>query len=397
MKGRLSLFWLPRLGILVCLVVSLLKWCRLVGYKEQQIELFSWSVIGWQSAALGTVVLLNAAICVYWLVRLWPSRGRWWVALLQAWLIVLLPLGIIEVFTRPVAQFQTRPSAQLIWELDPHYRQHNSYGMLYRQFPRQRQNAEEWRMLVLGDSSAWGYVLDMQEGGRFSDLIEKQLAASCPGRVIRAVNCAVPGYSTFQMRQAYVDKYAWVKPNVLVLATNSDWTTEGQPDKQRLAPRWQRPFLSSLYGMESYLCVRGFVLNYMQESGAIARVSGANAGARVSPNDSRDNLLAMAKLAQSTGGRTIVVNMPLNLPANGRAEVDYEPEAVLAYAQVIRKLPTGSELTTLDLDQAWTKHFGAKKSYYFLDSVHPTWQGHEAIAAAIMACMRNHGWLPQHR
>lgn len=301
-------------------------------------------------------------------------------------LILASVVGVVEACVRGAVSIQTRPSVSLIWELDPHYVDNNSWGMQYPEFPIQREPGE-YRFLVLGDSSAWGYSRQPRtsERARFSDMLESRLRKRYPGRSLRVLNAAVPGYSSWQMARALREKYGALRADCLILATNSDWTVENFADKERVLPgAGRRLVLGQLYQLEAYLCLRSF----LRERGFAlgeerAHHSGGGSTLRVSTADSRLHYLEMINTvaAPQHGCRALVVNMPLNLPDEGMAEVEFSAEAVAAYPVMLQAVCTESGAHYVGADESLRRDYpGTARQAYFMDSVHPSAAGHEYLA-----------------
>jgi hypothetical protein len=75
--------------------------------------------------------------------------------------------------------------------------------------------AGEYRILVLGDSYAFGFGVESDQ--TFSRLLEDQLRAGT-GRIVRVVNAGVPAYGTAQELKFYRHHRAELAPDLVVLA-----------------------------------------------------------------------------------------------------------------------------------------------------------------------------------
>ncbi len=305
---------------------------------------------------------------------------------LPAPLLALLFLGlsgsVLEWSLRQYARAEIRPSPTLIWELDPKGPGNNRFGMRYPDLPAKSEPAE-FRVLVLGDSSAWGDRLERVDQ-RFSDVLERLLRRAFPKRRVRVLNAAVPGYSTFQMEVALRQKYLALQPDLLVLSTNSDWPRESRPDRERLPAVWLRPVLAVLDTSEVYLCLLGAV----QASTAGTAEPGPT-GPRVPAPESQANLEAMIQSVQARGGSAVVLNMPVNLARYRPGEsVDLQPRNLHAWRRQARAAARNTGSAFLDLDTEWRLRHGGDLDPLFLDLVHPSPRGHQEIAERLFQVIR---------
>ncbi len=288
----------------------------------------------------------------------------------------------LEWSLRQYVRAGIRPSPTLIWELDPRGPGNNRFGMRYPDFPA-RPDPSESRVLVLGDSSAWGDRLERVDQ-RFSDLLERLLAQALPHRRVRVLNAAVPGYSTFQMEAALRQKYLTLRPDCLVLSTNSDWPRESRPDRERLPAPWLRPLLAGLDASEVYLCLLGAVHDPVP-----SRADPGPTGPRVPEPESQANLEAMIGAVQAGGGRAVVLNMPVNLARYRPGEsVDLQPRHLHAWRRQARAAARRTESAFVDLDTEWRLRYGADLDPLFLDLVHPSPRGHQEIARRLFPIVR---------
>lgn len=310
-------------------------------------------------------------------------------ALVWAMSVLGASLAFSEIALRSLPRPLLRPHPRLFWELLPCPPARPDLVMLEPASPGPRLPGEI-RILVLGDSTAWGAFPDQSLPWRFSRQLEELLLATSPGRKIRVFNGAVPGYSSFQVAEAFRLKFASFDPDVLIIGSNSDWVLDVAPDRDRLSPPWLQPLLLPLYRLETYLCIRDGVLRALPQGGLRGGQRRLGPSARVPPQESRSNLSSLAAWVQGRGGRVLLLDMPLNLGSGAGGWVWFRLEDLKAYRAVLvdlRRLP-GVEL--VELHQEW-QALPDRGASLFWDEVHPTVEGHRRVALRLEERLR--AWL----
>lgn len=152
------------------------------------------------------------------------------------------------------------PNPVYLWELSPGLKGErdtlgkpihtNREGFRMKEVTRKKP-AEEFRIMTLGDSSAFGYGVNDEDA--FSSRLEKKLQEKSPGRNIRVINTAVSGYSTFQAMKFMEEKGWKFSPDLLIIAFNDDPQAEWIRDSQRVLPKNLQPVFKILYKSMNYL------------------------------------------------------------------------------------------------------------------------------------------------
>ncbi len=187
----------------------------------------------------------------------------------------------------------------LTWRQVPGYRDANvRINALGMRGPQARTHDEGVRrILVLGDSIAFGYALP--EHQTYPRLLERELGLERT----EVLNAAVIGYSSFQGRQLFERLLPSMAPDLVVVQFGyNDHHSARFSDRERLA--------RDVAGWHSL--VRGTGVARLAR-----RVRGRDATlreepvARVCVADYRSNLLAMRDMAQAKGSSTLFLTTPL--------------------------------------------------------------------------------------
>ncbi len=247
------------------------------------------------------------------------------------------------------------------------------------------------RALTLGDSSIYGF------GVADADTWSAQLATRLG---VDIVNGAVPGYSTFQARNALELRGLSVDPDVLFIGTLwSDNNFDGFVDKRLLAAwsAWEGGAVATVRrGLERVALFRWLDWTLrVQPQGRRARAIGwdlsdrdvRSGERRVAIEDYAANLDALAATMHARGGGVVFL-----LPAN-RDDLDprgTEP-AWEPYRAVLRDAAARHDAPLVDVPRAF-RESGDGVEALFLDKMHPTPLGHRRMAEAAAAVLRARGW-----
>lgn len=236
----------------------------------------------------------------------------------------------------------------------------------------------EYRIAVLGDSSAFGHgVLDSET---FSAQLETILREWVQGPV-RVINAACPGHCTYEGLIILKLMIAPLNPDLVIVAYNNDASPEYQEEKQRAyAPAPLRALLRILYHSDFFLLFQRTVANATLK----ARLKTGDAPPtvpRVSLNDHVGNLLAFQEQAARLGAKAVYLNMPINhefLEQTPERNIFYNP----LYPKSLLELCRQNNLPLVDIDGELTRTPLPSiflKGHHF----HPSAHGHRIIAEQI--------------
>jgi lysophospholipase L1-like esterase len=287
-----------------------------------------------------------------------------------------------------------RPHPQLLWELRPNKQGQrfavNSWGMRCKEFPLEKE-PNEYRIMILGDSSAFG--AGIEDGRRFSDILEEKLQVEYPDRKIRVVNAAVEGYSIYLARKYFDLRLKKFNPDCLIISFNNDPNPDIMQDKDRLPPQWSMPVFSVLYQSELFLLLKKLTLNRFLETEKGRKIwerkKSKDVTARVSDEDIKENYTYLIDEMKKSNGKTIIMAMPLPAPGLDRKALKaltLEESSVntnhlnkdYKYRLLLKQISNSNNAIFADIFSLWRKE--KDNNSLFIDHVHPTEEGHKLIA-----------------
>ena len=269
--------------------------------------------------------------------------------------------GIPEILVRiadpPLQQYRDvvfglDPNSPLLFMRDPrlHWKLRPNADVVFEKrrvrtdpqgFQGEAPRADERTLLVLGDSTAFGWGVG--EGEAFADILAARLSTAGPNAPalapLRVVNAGMPGYSSFQVRlqaEALIPRFrpAFV---IVCVGNNEAWPVK-RSDRDLDASRSFAIALESLLSKSHFLLWASERLRPAKPSSFIAFGREASV-ARVSRDDYAENLRAIVRLAQGAGARVILLGPPVNL-AYPPDHLDLQPDAA-------RQKPLKHEIATL--------------------------------------------------
>ncbi|MCD4783697.1 MAG: SGNH/GDSL hydrolase family protein [Candidatus Eremiobacteraeota bacterium] len=302
-------------------------------------------------------------------------------------LVVMLFFGVIEYFLKRHVRLHPlgfNPHPYLLWVMNPrvHPESLNSRFLRYSEFPDKKEK-NEFRFLVLGDSSAYGH--GVQDGERFSDVLEEKLREKFPDKKIRVINAAVQGYSIFQGRNLYELELKQTSPDGLIISFNNDINFCVIKDEEGTPTKLLRPIFMLLYKSDLFLLMKKLMLSNREQKDLDEcrhrykkgeNKNKIDAGWRVPEKDIRRHYSYLINDMKKRGKQTIIISMP-----QLKHELDYTKE-VLGYREIIKNIADKNGALFVDVFNEWRDDPEINKLFVdpHNDKIHPDYNGHEKIA-----------------
>ena len=322
---------------------------------------------------------------------------------LRAWLAV----DMVTYFRpHPTLHWQVRPElVDFQNNKDPGLISTNRDGMREVDLPR-RKGPDEYRILVLGDSSNFGHGVEGDQ--MWSSVLEDLLAPELKDRDLHVLNGACPGWTTYQAL-VFLDEYGLAyQPDMVIAGFNNDPGPDYLGDAERLTPEPVRTLNGVLWRSELYLLAREAVLATVRRlrPTAYQHYSAREAGKepkygkldepeasvlvpRVPMDDFEANLRALEALGQGSGFDFVWVDMPINrsLPDLMERYVNQD------YRDAVSALSVELGFPVVEVDRAFRDHPpGALhlRGHVF----HPSPRGHATLARLVADDLLRSGLLP---
>ena len=277
------------------------------------------------------------------------------------------------------------PHPTIFWELSPNLVPmeagedvwSNSHGFRSPEIS-QKKPKDQIRVMVLGDSSAFGFKIKGEE--TFGAVLVRMLNEKYKGKNIRYINAAVAGYTTYQAR-IFMEERGWkFSPDIIIIAFNDDGQQEWKQDVERAPHPLLVPIFRVLYKSNIYLSLKKIMLNsQIKRNAAFVKWPGHMQGKiRVPAKQLRYNIDTIMGEAKKRGSKVIVVSMPLQNRGGMRHRHEMKEGAEKA------------GYPFLDFLKGF-KNYPAEE--VFQDVMHPTAKGHKIIAEELYKIIINEGWL----
>lgn len=285
--------------------------------------------------------------------------------------------------TEPVLN---RPHPTLFWELSPDIMDvnmgpakvlTNSHGFRSPEISVKKPEGE-YRVMILGDSSAFGHFVRNDE--TFGAVLVKMLRLKHPGKNIRLINSAVLGYTTYQA-VTFMKERGWkFSPDLIIVSFNDDPQMEWKQDVERVPPGLLLPIFRVLYKSNIYLSLKKQMLNArMEKDHSFAlQPRSLQQKNRVSPDQMKANLSYLMDEAKKRNIQVIVISMPLQ---------SVSPD-IRNYRKIMEESSKSRGYFFLDLLDNWKQY----PTYeVFFDVMHPTAKGHKIIAEDLYKIIEDNG------
>jgi lysophospholipase L1-like esterase len=296
--------------------------------------------------------------------------------------------------------WRPRPGAQTPWGVDDRI---NARGYRGEELALERTPGVA-RIATLGDSSTFGMGIEAQS--HWTPKLARAIAAN--GTRCEALCAGVIGFTIEQGLQRYRALVRSHRPDVVVAAfgaVNEHFAALGEPDREKIARSssvgplqrfglWSRNEIRVLHFFgwivdtargEDRVAMRKALNQKKKEQAELAEKMGPIGALdypgqrRVSLERFREDLRELARLVREDGGRLVLISMP-RFPELEAAEPILEKynEAVLTEAAALG-VPCYDARTAVKSELAK----GTKWEELFIDSYHPSIEGHELIAQGV--------------
>lgn len=364
---------------------------------------------------VGLIILL-ASVFFYLLTdSLFAFGWRGWKKAVYVVIWIILIVGSMEYAMSAYIRRHPplhRPHPVYLWELFPDHEgttdvggflcklKVNCHGFRGNEVSKKKP-ADTFRIMILGDSSAFGYGVNQKEV--FASVLEDKLSRKYRDRKIEVINAAVPGYTTFSTLNFFRGKGVGFNPDAIIISHNNDPDFDWDEDKNRASPGYILPLLKILYKSNIYMCLRREILNakYKKKPQLYESVPEDRGVHRVNAGDFRENLNSIMDIANDKGMKILVISMPRKAEEFGDSDndiidddknhhIEEEDTELYQYRKIMKEVTKEKGGIFLDLLRKW---HDLPPDPLFLDDMHPTVDGHEKIADELMIEIERVRWI----
>lgn len=292
----------------------------------------------------------------------------------------------------PRAQFMDLvvPDADLFWRLAPGVRLEqerrpffglvsNAQGLREEREIAATKAPGEQRLLCLGDSCTFGYLLRPEES--WVAAVERRLQAQFPATPIECINAGVPGYTLFQGWRFLETRAAALRPDLVVLNfgwnESVSWDGSSDFDSHRRLQAQQPP---------SWLAGCALARQLWTLRGAEKPAEGMRP--RLSPDEFGELLERCRAKTRALGAELVVLvgGARFNLPAPGAKRTINEYQKRQYDFGATLSLPGGAEPAVVDgVGVALVLARTLSVEELFLDQTHPSAKLNEAVSEVLAA------------
>jgi len=267
----------------------------------------------------------------------------------------------------------------IFWKPEPAERNplkiHHDYRKEFRGISYEKKKQKDTlRIVCLGGSSTWGWPLEYTTK-IYPAVLEGLLNAHFGNMKFEIINAGVGGYSSFQDLMYLKNTLLEYNPDIITLCIGANDSNDNTDILVAMTDReyWEHlktknskhvePAEIILRKAKSYL-INSRVYNALDS--IIFRIKN-KPKRRVPIGDFEDNLNEILKLAKAHSFKVFLIT-----------EAHRSSDAILEYIDVLKKISNDND-NVFFVD---TRPFLEDDSY-FLDEMHPTYEGHEIIAKVI--------------
>jgi ABC-type nitrate/sulfonate/bicarbonate transport system substrate-binding protein len=363
---------------------------------EQAILLFGWAACGIVDLYVLLLVLSR---------RLAPLRGRWWIPWAALVVSVAAAEGGVQLWLQRNMVTYFRPHPSLHWVVRSNLKNFqnvtgggtistNADGMRDVTVSKKKL-PDEYRILVLGDSSNFGHGVEGDEV--FSADLERLMEGHVRSRKVEVLNGACPGWTTYQAVRFLSETGMAYGPDLVIAGFNNDSGPDYFGDSARAPAPFLRLVEGPLFKSEVFLLGRETFLSTLRRAFPTPEVpyTARNAGAdpkygkledeesaglvpRVSLDEFVGNLRSLHAIAGQGNAGFVWLNMPVN-----RLEPEYVDRYVSpAYRSRAAEVARDDGFFLIDVDARWTltREYGLHQYHHVF---HPSVKGHLRLAEQV--------------
>lgn len=312
---------------------------------------------------LGGVGFLGVVVGTRLSWRQLPNKPVAWFALLLT-TYSLAWENSLQVYTRRSREFRPHPLLHHVLIPNNPRKSVNSWGFRDDEVPPKKK--DEWRIVVAGDSSAYGW--NVKDSERFSNRLEVRLRRQAPEKKVRVVNTACPDYSIVTVARLLKPHWRKLDPDLLILSLNNDGSYGPRQESSAYPKTSVTSLRAFLFRSEIYLSLRRWVAMEAKIGKPIPGKVFAHQ--RVSNQEIETYYGGLIDQMRKLGRPTIVIIMPQDTKPGEpcpNSKTTIQRVALEHRAQV---LPAFQSFETL----------GYRGPKYFLDILHPSPAGHNVLA-----------------
>ena len=363
--------------------------------------------------ALGMCAILN----LYFIILALSPKFR--EKRLFPFIALFIAIGLTELgISAYLEQYQVtyfRPHPTLHWSCRANLKEFNNntgggtlntneFGMR-EVFEQQEKPKNQFRILVLGDSSNFGHGV---EGGEMWSSQLQDILDPITELDVRVLNGSCPGWTTFQALEAVQSYGGAYQPDLIIAGFNNDSGPDFQTDRERVPDSSIiRAINSWLFRSELYILSREAILSVLRRMssqsqkayqlrlagqkskyGKLSEEESLKLVQRVPLPEMQENIRDLKELAEKKQGDFIWINMPIN-----RREVDYVGRYVdWDYRKTIDEMSKEEAIHLIDVDDYWLR--SREDGLHIPGHVfHPNIRGHRRMAEQIAKELLERGLL----
>ncbi len=194
----------------------------------------------------------------------------------------------------------------LFWRLNPNIEGVNSVGFRDGEFTAEKRKGTI-RIICMGDATTFGCPVRIEN--TFPKVLKDMLVTRFPHRKFEVFNAGVPGYTSYQGLSWFKRKIIYHNPDIVIVYYGiNDSSTADIPDRYvQTLPQWLEYILNFIRHSELYNFFLRIYLSLKYPVG----IENSYSSKRVSPQDYKNNMRYINKLAKSKGIKVIFITRPV--------------------------------------------------------------------------------------
>jgi lysophospholipase L1-like esterase len=253
------------------------------------------------------------------------------------------------------------------------------------------------RIVCLGDSVTFGYRVPVVWPDRPKDydpewlpypmLLEKQLRAANPNRLIEVATMAVPGYTSHQGLAWLRRDINELEPDLLTVSFGwNDASFSDVPDREAIRTNW---YAVATRWLIDHSQAFAHATHWLRSRQGVKPTPGLRPAPRVSEQEYLSNVLGVVQLARQRGARVIVIGAPYR----DRLTNPPEAELMLRYRTALRSLMDQQRVSFLVIREL-TEDGAPSNQGWFGELIHPNHMGHRLMASELLKLINSNRLLP---